>query len=170
MDEEREISLTRLAEVLQLSARQVTRLVKEGELVKTGRNKYPQDENTGLYILYLRRGGGDYSTERTRLIKAQADGQEMKNAEREGELLHRDEVVRGCQQMHGAVKSRVLAIPSTVKTRLPETADEQVHAIDELIREALTELAADGIPGGLKTRMAGTGNGDIPPTPETDPK
>jgi phage terminase Nu1 subunit (DNA packaging protein) len=45
---------------------------------------------------------------------------------------------------YSLVKTRLLAVPSAVGQRLPDLALVVVPVVEELVREALAELAVDG--------------------------
>lgn len=76
---------------------------------------------------------------------AQAEIAEMDLAERKGELIPIDQARRDVLDKFTVVKTRLLGVPTRIAQRFPELGAEVVPVIDELLREALEELA-DGDP------------------------
>ncbi len=72
-----------------------------------------------------------------------------------GELLPADLVILLCAELHKAASTKIQAITSKIRSRMPDLAHEVTDEIDNLIREALEELGTDGIPEPLRKRMAG---------------
>lgn len=75
---------------------------------------------------------------------ALADMAELDLGERRGELVAADEALAEVIERFTLVKTRLLGVPARVAQRLPHLAAEVVPVIDELLREALEELADDG--------------------------
>lgn len=85
----------------------------------------------------------DLSQERARLAKVQADRGEVELAVRCGELLERSRVIREVGAMLTVLRDRLLVIPDAINQRLDRnTAQSVVPIVRQLIREALTEVAA----------------------------
>lgn len=74
---------------------------------------------------------------------ALADGAEIDVAEKKGELVSVPEARDYVTKKFAAVKTRILGVPSRMAQRLPELAAEVVPVVEELLREALEELAAE---------------------------
>jgi hypothetical protein len=74
---------------------------------------------------------------------ALADLAELDVAERRGQVVDVDEARADVIAAYSVVKTRLLGVPSRVAQRLPDVAARVVPVVDELIREALEELAAD---------------------------
>lgn len=88
-----------------------------------------------------------YHSARARRETAQADMAELELAERRGRLIDAEEARADVIKAFSLVKTRLLAVPSRVGQRVPLLADQVVPIVDELIREALEELAGgDGSP------------------------
>jgi phage terminase Nu1 subunit (DNA packaging protein) len=130
-------------------------LVRRGLLTKTGRGKFDGDASVRRYIKHLRmvasgRGGEDgvldLTAERARLAKQQADGHELKNALARGELLEVAVVERTWTGVLSMVRSRMLAVTSRVRQRLPHMTAFDADVVDRELREALTEAAGDETP------------------------
>lgn len=90
----------------------------------------------------------DYNESRARREAALADMAELEVAERRGSLVPVDEARAEVQQRYTLVRTRLLGVPARVVQRMPHLAAEVVPVLDELLREALEELAVDdGDPG-----------------------
>jgi hypothetical protein len=86
----------------------------------------------------------DYNESRARRESALADMAEIEVAERRGELVPVNEARADVVSRFTVVRTRLLGVPSRVAQRLPHLAGEVVPILDELLREALEELAVDG--------------------------
>jgi len=80
---------------------------------------------------------------------AQAELAELELAERKGLLVNAEQARADVHAAFSLVKTRLLGVPIAVGQRIPELADQVVPIVDELIREALTELSARGETSGL---------------------
>ncbi len=91
--------------------------------------------------------GGDanaiYLAARARRESALADMAEIERDEMRGDLVQADDARADVIASFTLVKTRLLGVPARVAQRLPHAATEVVPVIDELIREALEELALD---------------------------
>jgi hypothetical protein len=100
-------------------------------------------------------GAADYHTSRAireaaaaRRETAQAELAELELAERRGQLVDAEQARADVIAAFSLVKTRLLAVPSRLGQRLPDVAADVVPVVDELIREALEELAGgDGSAG-----------------------
>jgi hypothetical protein len=86
----------------------------------------------------------DYNESRARRESALADMAEIEVAERRGELVPVAEARADVVSRFTVVRTRLLGVPSRVAQRLPHLAGEVVPVLDELLREALEELALEG--------------------------
>jgi hypothetical protein len=75
---------------------------------------------------------------------AHADIAEMDRDERRGELVSVAEARADVIDRFAIVRTRLLGIPSRVAQRMPHVAGEVVPVLDDLLREALEELADEG--------------------------
>jgi hypothetical protein len=75
---------------------------------------------------------------------AQADLAEIEVAQRRGELVLVDQARADVIDKFTTVKTRLLGVPSRIAQRFPRFALELVPVLDDLLREALEELAIDG--------------------------
>jgi len=68
----------------------------------------------------------------------------LKFEEESGRLVPVDELERRLTNVISTSRTKVLAVPSKVRSRLPHLTNRDIAVIDELIREALEELANVG--------------------------
>lgn len=145
-----EISTRELAKLLGCADNTIREAARRGLLVKKGRDLFDGPASIRTYVKHLRdvaagRGGEngvlDLTAERARLAKEQADGHELKNAAQRGELLEIAEVERTWTSVLSTIRSRMLAVTSRIRQRLPHITAFDADAIDREIRDALTEAA-----------------------------
>lgn len=74
---------------------------------------------------------------------ALADIAEIEASEKKGELVSVAEARADVIEKFTVVKTKILGVPTRVAQRLPHLAAEVVPVVDELLREALEELAAE---------------------------
>lgn len=72
---------------------------------------------------------------------AQAEIAELDLAERKGELVEVEEARSAMISKFTIVRTLILGVPSRAAQRMPMVATELVPVLDELLREALSELA-----------------------------
>jgi len=75
---------------------------------------------------------------------AAAERAELDLGKRRGELVLADDVSRAVADAFAQVRTRLLSVPSRAKQRRPGLSVDDVLVIEELIREALEELADAG--------------------------
>jgi terminase small subunit / prophage DNA-packing protein len=145
-----QITAKDLADLLGVSDRTIRELARRGILLRKGRGAYLRDVSIRRYCDHLRelatgRGGEDAiinaTAERARLVRAQADAVELKNAALRGELLDASEVERGIASDYSEVRSGLLAVPSRCAQRLPHLTAHDISEVDLEIRAALTALS-----------------------------
>lgn len=79
-----------------------------------------------------------------RQARTKREVDELELAVRKGELVTVEESRAGVIDAYTVVKTRILGLAARVKQRLPHVAAEDVRVIDDLVREALEELADGG--------------------------
>lgn len=133
-----------IADHLDLSVRSVRNLIQRGIITKAA----SLDEARVGYIKHLRAeagryGSGDLTGERTRLARAQADREEMRNAQLRGELLARSDVDAAVIGAFSRVRQRLLAIPTKVAPLVATMSEpaECEREVRRAVNEALQELA-----------------------------
>lgn len=137
-----------LCDLWGISSGMLTNLSKRGIAVRTGHGSYDLVKSTRAYLEHLRgvasgRGGEDQVTnltaERARLAKEQADAQAIKNAKLRGELVEASEVERTWADALRQLRARVMAVPSRLRSELPDIDPQTIDAMDRALRATLTE-------------------------------
>jgi phage terminase Nu1 subunit (DNA packaging protein) len=147
-------------------------LAKEGVLPKADNGRFELIPTVKAYIRYLRdramgRDGefsSDIASERTRLIRENADRVAMENAKARGELIPAPLVRVSVERTFTAFKARIEAIPRKAVPRLKGIAGDAARerVLRELNREALSELSNfdfDRLVGGVEKELACGGEG-----------
>lgn len=89
------------------------------------------------------KGNDELLEQQTRLIKAKAEMQELKNAEKRGELIPVKQMQKEMSEMIQNVKAKLLAWPSKLAPQVvSHTAREAEAIIKASVYEVLKELAA----------------------------
>jgi len=97
----------------------------------------------------------DYEKERARLTKAQADRTELEAAELRGEMVRSDWVIEEWGRMLGAMRMRLLSIPTKAAPRVRGALTDEAAAklIEAEVLEALGELSDDGLDSRTRARQ-----------------
>lgn len=142
-----------LCALLDISSGMLAQLKARGIARHLGRDAYCLETTVRGYVQHLRGVASGRGTEeatltltgeRARLARAQAEAQEMKNAQARGELVAAEDVTRAWSDLLRTVRSRVLAVPSRLRQSLALDA-ATAEGIDRELRAALAELGgADG--------------------------
>lgn len=156
-----------LAEILNTSERTLTNWQKLGMpiSVKAGKRGHPNLYDTFECILWWaqkefatpsdgEQSSYDFETERARLTKHQADLADLKVRETRGQLIPAQLVLELCQARAGSVRAKVLAIPSKLRSQMPNIDLEVFEELDDKVREALQEVADSPVPDSLMRRIA----------------
>ena len=98
----------------------------------------------------------DLTAETARLKHHQANNEALKEAEQRGELLPAEFVILHCSALVAAARAKFLALPAKLRSRFAGLDAEVVEEVDDQIREALTELADDGLSPEVRNRVRGT--------------
>lgn len=139
-----------LCQLLGLSSGALADLKKRGIAVHLAHDVYDLEATVRGYVQHLRgiaagRGGEEQGLnltgERARLAREQADAQALKNAALRRELVPAAEVAREWGEALRAIRARVLAIPSRVRSGLPHLPPADMAALDREARSALDDLA-----------------------------
>ncbi len=86
------------------------------------------------------------SAERARLAREQADAQELKNRQLEGELISRRRAEDLLQRLAISAKERLRAIPAMAPGKIPKLTKADVVKLRKMIDDALRELASSQLP------------------------
>lgn len=139
-----------LADLLGVSVETVCALALKNIVIRVSRGRYDMPESVRRYCAHLRevaagRGGEkgvlDLTEQRARLASEQADLAALKAAQIRGELVPAGEVEARWRGVLTALRSRLLAVPSRVRSRVPHLSQTEVDALDGEIRDALVELS-----------------------------
>lgn len=139
-----------LCDLLDISPATLTDLKKRGIAVHLAHDSYDLRATVRAYAAHLRstaaRWGNEEQAEsltaaRARLAREKADEAARRNAVARGELVEAAEVLRGWTEILRQVRSRILAVPSRVRSALPHLDAAEVETIDRELRTALEELA-----------------------------
>lgn len=82
--------------------------------------------------------------ENLRAARAKREAEELALAARRGELVPVAEIEASLAEEYTAVRTKLLALPTRAKQRLSHLTAADVRVIDELVRDALGELADAG--------------------------
>lgn len=143
--------VSHIANLLLLTERRVQQLSKENVIPKMDHGRYDLVQAVQGYVRYLQeRSLGrpsapeDYHTEKARLVKAQADKAELEVKTIRGELVQADAVASEWFAAINDCKSRLLSIASKAAPILASESNAGTcqTIIDDLVREALTELGS----------------------------
>jgi hypothetical protein len=94
-------------------------------------------------------GVPDYDTSRARHEFEKANLAELERKRREGELIDRETVGRSLAKLMSILRGGLLALPSTLRDRVPHLTPEDIDVAETLIRLQLEELAAGIVADGL---------------------
>lgn len=144
-----EATITQLHEATGKTDEWIRRRLSESPAIeparRTGREVYYRTA-AALERIYLGGAGLDLTMERAKLARAQTEQTELKNALLRGELLQREDVKSHWANLVLACKEKLRALPAHARARIPGLKKKAVLALGELVDEALTELADDGVP------------------------
>ena len=84
-----------------------------------------------------------YTISQQRKAFEQANLLEIERRQRECQLVERESVVSTWAQLITSAKTKLLAVPTTVRQRIPHLTAEEGEVIDVVIRAALADLTED---------------------------
>jgi len=144
------VPLETISRLLDVSPRRVNQLTKEGILPKTERGRYELVPVVRAYIKFLRNkavnsdvGEGDYSSFRTKKMKADSELAEMEVRKALNNFIDKDLILKGWTEIVGAMKSKLIAIPSIIAPQLAVEAEVGTirQILSNQINECLEELS-----------------------------
>lgn len=148
------VTAQQIAELLGVTVQAVRNQADQGFMVRADkRGRFLLEPSIRKYCAHLRdmaSGRGDpgsaasLAQERAKLAARQSELAELKAAQMRGELVPAVDVEARWRGALAGLRSRLLAVPSRVRTRRPHLSREEIEAVEQEIREALTELAGDG--------------------------
>lgn len=125
---------------------------REGIVVRCGKGRFDVVASTRLYLERLRtravgrpagENGDELKAERLRLVRAQAEKEELRVASTRGELLPAVDVARQWASTLRDVRSNLLAVASRCGASMPHLTASDVASIERELRAALEGLADD---------------------------
>lgn len=142
-----------VAKAMNISPRRVQQLVAEG-MPRAVRGEYDLGQCMAWYIRYLQRavekradpdgddGSAEFTRERSRLAREQADRTALQNAELRGDLgriaVWQEELTR----LFGEVRAALLSMPTKLAPVLDGDINQRQRTLDSAIHEVLGRLAS----------------------------
>jgi phage terminase Nu1 subunit (DNA packaging protein) len=144
------------AKLFDVSERRIQQLAQDGIIPKSGRGKYPLLGTVRGYVKFLQeRSVGqtqeyndqDLRTARTRLIKAQADMQEIKIAREVAELIPAHETRREMSVMAKSVANTLDTLPDILERDCGLSAEalDRVQDVIDVQREQMFLLVIEDL-------------------------
>ena len=84
--------------------------------------------------------------ERAGLSAAQGNRVELEVATMRGELIPADVILETWEPIVGAMRAKILALPSKIKSQIPRLKVADIAKIKTMVRSTLEDLANSGIP------------------------
>lgn len=134
------VSQKDLASWLGLGARHIRSLTINGVLTQTPKG-YDLKASIHSYLTFLRSKTGTVSDERTRLLKAQADLQELKVRQKNGEVVTRESVAKETFVMIRTARDKMQNIPPRISGVLAAEGDQ--HRIFTYLTEEINQALED---------------------------
>jgi phage terminase Nu1 subunit (DNA packaging protein) len=143
--------VTTIAKLLLLTERRVQQLTAQGVLPKAERGRYELAPVVQAYVRYLRdrsvgadaAGPDEIGANTARLVRARARAAEIELEELEGKRFRSEDVTAAWQALVGAVRARVLAMPTKLVAVLSAEMSQRERSavITAVVHEALEELS-----------------------------
>lgn len=143
------VSAEYLAEFVGVNKTVIHELVRRGIIEKASRGKY--DFQSSIRRMYAQKAavaggrssnaGLNLTAERARLIKAQADGQIVKNEKEDGTLIKAIEAERKWAGEMVKMRAALLAFPSGLAQVLSHLTAHDILAIDRALRDTMLEAS-----------------------------
>ena len=97
----------------------------------------------------------DLTEERARLAHHQANNEALKERAARGELIPAEMVIKHGAAMVAAVRAKILAAHNKIRNRFADLSPGAIDEMQNILTEALAELAADGIPEEIRKHIRG---------------
>src|SRR5690606_3014053 len=146
------VSATALGRLVGLSTRRLRELAESG-VIPRERGRYRLPDAVAAYTAHLREiAAGRASTgdrgetldlvhERAALARRQREAVELKLARDRGELVDAEAVKREFVGMVTTARNQLLAVPTKAKARVPHLSIGDIEILEDLVAEALAEVA-----------------------------
>jgi hypothetical protein len=137
------VPLSRLCEVLGLSARRVGQLIAEGVIPAPRNARYDLGGCCQGYIRFLKSVPKDTSLADARklLLQEKAAIAKLQRQQLDGSLVALGDVFKSLDIAYQAMKARLLGIPTKLVPRLTANPQTNFRLTTDFIREALDEIA-----------------------------
>ena len=122
---------------------------------KTGKQVFFDLDDLNQWLNTRSGGELDYTQERAKLTKLQAEKVTLELEQQRGKLLPLEMVILAWQGQVANARAKLLALPPKVASHVlgMESYVEIEHTIRDIIYEALDELAGDGMPKKYEQRL-----------------
>lgn len=150
------IPLIQLAELTGSSVRTVKKRC-EGLETRSGQNSaILMDSKQALPLIYQLSEDDrpDPTKEAALLSRERRLKTRVERLSLEGGLIPAQEVIGYCYEMAVSIRDKMLSIVPKLRSKYPHIDFDVLTDVDNDIRETLTELADDGVPGPVRTRVA----------------
>lgn len=162
------VTIQVICKLLDLTPARVSQLTSGGIIPKQERGRYELVPVVRSYIRYLRdrniQGnvhGDDYSTYKTRLLKAKTELAEKENDQLDNKLIPADDVQQTWAMIASNIKNRMIGIPNKIAPMV--FASKNLNEIRDIIKDeiyaALDELANAEVRT-INPILVSEGNGD----------
>jgi phage terminase Nu1 subunit (DNA packaging protein) len=137
----------RFAKLVFISQPEVSQLLRKGVLTRGA----PISQWHKEYLTNLRSVAAGWSSrdglldriqEAALLDRRRREELEIKLGERHGQLIPMAALMDALSFLHGTLRTKLLAVPSRLKSQSPQMTAKQVAISEELIREILNELSS----------------------------
>ena len=148
-----------LAKMLCITDRQVRNHAQDGLFKRIDGGRYNAEKCVPAYIRYLKKhlkgNTESLTSQRTRLVQIQASRAQLDYETAKRENLPLDLCVNFWKSILNSVRSKLLSIASSLKTKYPQLENDIIISIDDLIKESLQEASQSGIPTVLSKHLDG---------------
>ena len=86
----------------------------------------------------------DYDESRARTEHLRAELLELDRQQKEGLLVETEKIEHEWVEIVTRARTKLLGIPTKAKQRIPDLDTDAIGVLDDIVREALEDLAADG--------------------------
>ena len=83
----------------------------------------------------------DYNESRARTEYLKAELLEIERAEKEGRLVDAEQVAAKWGELVAIARTKIMGVPSKAKQRMPDLSADDAALLEEIVREALEDLA-----------------------------
>jgi phage terminase Nu1 subunit (DNA packaging protein) len=148
-------SLSRLSDLSGFAPRTIKLRIERLSPIREGKATLYETRDALPLMYEVDRGEKQFNLEqeRARLSHHQANREQLKEGVERGELIPAPEVIELGAALIGAARAKILAIPSKLRGRFPSLPHDAIDALEQMQRDALTELGTDGLHGDLRARL-----------------